>query len=88
MHCPAAYVPNHHHILPQSWGGPTVPENLVWLCPNSHTAVHDLLNLYIHHGGPPPEGDMQHYTRLVRDTAATAWSQRPNDHPPYTTAHP
>jgi hypothetical protein len=87
-HCPAAYVPNHHHVLPQSWGGLTEDANLVWLCPNSHTAVHDLLNQYVHEGRQPDESVLLHYNTLVRELAARAWSRRPSDHPPYTTAHP
>ena len=87
-HSPRAYVPNHHHVLPVSWGGPTVEANLVWLCPNSHTAVHDLLNAYVHAGGEPDSEVLAHFNTHVRDLAARAWDQRPSDHPPYTTAHP
>lgn len=88
FHCPAAYVPNHHHILPQSWGGLTVDANLVWLCPNSHSAVHDLLNQYVHAGRLPEPGVMIYYNTHIQEIAAKAWSQRPSDHPPYTAAHP
>lgn len=86
-HAPAAYVPNHHHVLPQSWGGLSTPDNLVWLCPNSHTATHDLLNQYVHSGGTPASTVLIHYNAHVRALAALAWSQRPSDHPPYTAAH-
>jgi hypothetical protein len=87
-HCPSAYVPNHHHILPQSWGGLTNDANMVWLCPNSHTAVHDLLNQYIYAGGTPEGGVLMHYTGHVQNLAARAWEQRPNERPPFTSAHP
>jgi len=87
-HGPGAYVPARHHILPQSWGGPTEPDNLIYICPNSHTAVHQLLNAYVHAGGEPAWSVLQHYNALVRDLAARAWVQRPSDHPPYTLAHP
>lgn len=86
-HSPVAYEPNHHHILPQSWGGLTVPENLIWLCPNSHTSTHQLLNLYVHAHGEPPWDVVRHYPALVRRLAAQAWEQRPSEHPPYTLAH-
>lgn len=88
LHCPAAYVPNLHHILPQSWGGQTIDSNLIYLCPNSHSAVHDLLNQYIHTGRIPENDVLQHYNDLVKQTAAKAWAQRPSDHPPYTVSHP
>lgn len=87
-HVPSSYVPNHHHILPQSWGGATVESNMVWLCPNSHTATHDLLNQYIYAGGQPTNDILSHYNMLVRALAATGWSKRPSDRPPFTTAHP
>ena len=87
MHCPAAYEPNRHHILPQSWGGQTVAENLIYICPNTHTAVHQLLNAYVHAGSEPGEDVLQHYNHLTRELAAQAWAQRPSDKPPYTTAH-
>ena len=87
VHCPSAYVPNHHHVLPQSWGGQTTEENMVWLCPNSHTAVHQLLNAYVHAGGEPDGAVLMHYNEHVQELAARAWEQRPSDHPPYTIAH-
>lgn len=88
IHTPSAYVPNHHHILPQSWGGETEDANMAWLCPNSHTAVHALLNEYIRHGGMPSWEVLEHYNVLVRDLAIRAWAQRPSDRPPFTVAHP
>ena len=87
-HTPSMYTPNHHHIVPQSWGGETVNSNLVWLCPNSHTATHQLLNLYIHAQGEPEWDVIRHYNELVRALAHLAWAQRPSDKPPYTVAHP
>lgn len=88
VHTPSVYVPNHHHILPQSWGGQTVAENLVYLCGNSHAAVHQLLNQYVHHFGLPPWEVRVHYNPQVRDLAQRAWDQRPSDKPSYTLAHP
>ena len=88
QHSPAAYVPNRHHILPQSWGGQTVDSNLIWICPNTHSSVHDLLNQYVHNGGVPGYDVLQHYNHLTQALAAHAWSQRPTDHPPFTLAHP
>lgn len=50
VHNPEPLELNHHHIWPQEYGGPTVPENLVWLCPTTHTNVHELLRLMVHAG--------------------------------------
>ena len=88
-HSPQPAYYQHHHIVPQSWlaqgAQPATPEIAV-LCGTSHDAVHDLLNQYVHHGGSPPAATLRRYTAHVRDLAQIAWSQRPSDQPPYTTA--
>lgn len=33
-----------HHIWPQEYGGPTVPDNLVWTCDTGHYNIHALLD--------------------------------------------
>lgn len=76
-HAPAAYVPTRHHILPQSWGGPTVDANLVTLCPSTHTAVHRLLDEYVRNGGDPGWETRRHFGPYVRGLALRAWEQRP-----------
>lgn len=42
-----------HHIHPQEFHGPTVPDNLVWLCPNGHRRVHDYLRALMKNGKRP-----------------------------------
>lgn len=76
-HSPAAYVPTRHHILPQSWNGPTTTANLVTLCPSSHTAVHRLLDEYVRAGGDPGWEVRRRFSAFQRDLAARAWAQRP-----------
>lgn len=76
-HSPAAYVPAKHHALPQSWGGQTVPSNLVMLCPNAHTATHRLIDEYVRAGGDPGWETRRHFSAYVRDLALRAWEQRP-----------
>lgn len=34
-----------HHVVPVYLGGTDDPSNLVWLCPTTHTNVHELLRL-------------------------------------------
>lgn len=82
-HTPSAYVPNRHHVIPLSWGGPDVPENTVMLCPNSHSSVHRLLNEYIRSGGLPSWEVRREFNAYVRGLAATAWANRP-ENPTYT----
>ncbi|MGI8682016.1 MAG: HNH endonuclease [Mycobacteriales bacterium] len=76
-HSPTAYVPTRHHRLPQSWGGPSVADNLVTLCPSTHTAVHRLIDEYVRHGGDPGWDTRRHFGAYARDLAARAWEQRP-----------
>jgi len=87
-HSPTAYVTASHHVLPKAWNGQTVPSNLVPLCPNSHTAVHKLLDAYVKAGGLPDWRLRQHYSAYVRALAGRAWAQRPA-HPVITSLeHP
>jgi hypothetical protein len=82
-HSPKAYVPVQHHIKPQSWGGLTVPSNLIVICSNTHDATHRLLDEYVRLGGEPPWDFRRDYGPLPRRLAASAWSQRPPK-PTYT----
>lgn len=47
---------NVHHIWPQGHGGPTVPDNLITICPNTHNNVHELLDHMLRHNGEMPDG--------------------------------
>ena len=76
-HSPATFIPAKHHILPQSWGGLTIEANLVWLCPNAHTATHRLIDTYVRVNGDPGWVERRRYSSFVRDLAARAWAQRP-----------
>jgi hypothetical protein len=81
-HSPSVYVPNAHHIVPDSWGGPTTPDNLAVICPSTHTAVHALLDLYVHLGRQPTRAEVmgklgRRPVPLVLDLAARAWAGRP-----------
>lgn len=87
-HSPSAYVPTVHHILPQSWNGQTVPENLATICPNTHTAVHRLIDNYVRAGGDPGWDVRQHFSAYQRDLALRAWEQRPDVPTITSVAHP
>lgn len=76
-HSPAAYVPVRHHVVPESWDGPTIASNLVTICPSTHTAVHRLIDEYVRHGGDPGWDTRRHFSPFQRDLALRAWEQRP-----------
>jgi hypothetical protein len=86
-HSPAAYVPTRHHIVPQSWDGPNVDANLITICPNTHEAVHRLLDTYVRNGGLPDWETRRHFSNFQRELAARAWLQRP-EHPTLTAHAP
>lgn len=81
-HSPSTYVPNAHHILPQSWGGQTVPANLATVCNNAHMSIHALIDLHVHLNRIPTRAEIvarlgRYPVPLIRDLAAKAWAQRP-----------
>jgi hypothetical protein len=83
-HSPVAYVPHRHHIRPRSWGGPDAADNLIVLCPNTHTATHRLLDEYVRHGGDPGWEVRRQFGFLARALALRAWNERPSERPPLT----
>lgn len=62
-HMPPSHVNHKHHIWPQGEGGPTVPENIVVVCPTGHYNTHELLNLYKVHRGNLPYSVRRRYAR-------------------------
>jgi hypothetical protein len=42
-HRPAPLELERHHILPLAMGGPDVAANVAWVCPTTHTNVHEVL---------------------------------------------
>lgn len=73
----------YHHLQPQSRGGPSVPDNMVWLCANAHGDVHFYLSQvekYAKAGpGPVPWSIAQHYGPAVRALAMAGWARYADD---------
>lgn len=67
-----------HHIWPKEDGGPTVAENLVWVCDTGHYSIHALLD-FLRAGGTPfvglPKGQG---TRTERKLAREGWKRIQN----------
>jgi hypothetical protein len=82
-HSPKAYVANRHHVVPLSWGGSDDSSNVVMLCPNSHSAVHRLLDEYVRNQGTPDWALRRQFGAYIRELAMRAWDQRP-EKPTYT----
>jgi len=67
-----------HHILPQSWGGPTVAANLIELCDSHHVGAHVLIDLGVAAGADPSTlPAAKGFTPTLRALAKQAWDQRP-----------
>ena len=73
-HRPKVVELDLHHLLPLYLGGPDTPENRVWICPNTHRAVHELLRLYFKTGVPPEQTVLDDYPRFARALASRAWA--------------
>lgn len=91
-HSPPALVVHVHHVVPQSWGGTdTSPasigagQNTIAVCAQTHYTVHEILNLYVHHGGTPPDAELKKFPGYARALAAAGWANRIAGNPtPYT----
>jgi hypothetical protein len=90
-HAPAAYVPANHHVIPKSWGGVDDDWNRALICPNTHEAVHHLLDEHVRvlrAGGGLilPWSTLRHFSPFQRDLAARGWAGRP-ERPTFTLQH-
>lgn len=72
-HRPKVMELHRHHILPLYLGGPDIDDNLVWICPNSHIATHEVLREYLRLDARPPWGWLDDYPVMARDLAERAW---------------
>lgn len=73
-HRPAYAYTDRHHKLPESWGGPTEPDNLVALCQTCHHAVHWLIDQGLERDGVP---ELRKFNPFVRELARYAYEHRP-----------
>ncbi len=83
-HRPVPHQVDVHHVVPKSWGGSDVKENKREVCPNCHTSVHHLLDVWVRTGAGDSPGVPVGYSRAVAVLAKRAWASRPPQ-PTYTT---
>jgi len=74
-HQPTSHINEKHHIWPQEYSGPTVPENLVVVCATGHNSIHDLLAKWLKTGGDPGWDVQRHYTRGERELAKLGYDR-------------
>lgn len=49
-HSPYPLELERHHVWPLGMGGPDTTENVVFVCPTTHTNTHELLRLFMRDG--------------------------------------
>ena len=91
-HRPTPSTFERHHILPLAWGGSDDPDNVVSLCPTTHSDTHKLLREYRRLMEAPPWEFRRHYGYTARRLAFNAWQAWTAEHgdekPPRTFQHP
>lgn len=75
-HCDLVRTFDGHHVVEQSEGGATVPENLAIVCPNTHRNTHDLYAEYDEYNGVLPPGVRDGYSRISRRMAKARWEAK------------
>lgn len=74
-HTPEPRELHRHHVWPEGKGGPTITENLRWLCPTTHSNVHKLWRAYEKQKGEPSGIITRQYNSYVQRLVADGWAQ-------------
>lgn len=72
---PKTLIGDVHHIQPQAWGGLSVEDNMVLVCPNVHRMTHTLLNIYKKLGAEPAWSVRRQYGKQIRFLAESGWNR-------------
>jgi len=73
-HSPSSRATHAHHIWPLGMGGPDIASNLINICPNMHTATHQLIRLTgYRYDGDTPWWIRRRFPTLARDLAYDGW---------------
>lgn len=78
-HNPNPMELNEHHIWPLYLGGPDTKDNLIWLCPTTHTNVHELIREWMKFKGEPPwyvRTKFSVFTRNLAQQGYDAWKSQ------------
>lgn len=66
-HIPKVMETEKHHIWPIGEGGPDIKENLLVLCPTTHSNIHKLWRIYEKVGGRPSWEILKNYSEFARE---------------------
>jgi hypothetical protein len=65
-----------HHIWPLGEGGPDISVNMIYVCPTTHTKIHNLWRLYDKYDpGKVPYNIIDNYSLYVRRIVLDGWTQ-------------
>lgn len=57
-HSPHPLELERHHVWPLGMGGPDLDLNVAWVCPTTHTNIHELLRIFLGPLGPLTWGEV------------------------------
>ena len=85
VHAPAPLELERHHVWPLGMGGPDADSNIVWVCPTTHTNIHEILRLIVKRQGNLTWGDVlalydqpvSRYAFTVAHDGYRAWKAPP-----------
>lgn len=78
QHRPKPVILHSHHVWPLGEGGPDIQANLLWLCPTSHSAVHELWRLTVKAakaGVPISWRERRLFSEYIRGVTARGYAQ-------------
>jgi hypothetical protein len=78
QHRPEPVILHSHHVWPLGEGGPDIQANLLWVCPSTHSNIHELWRLLVKAGKsgvPLPWREHRLYSEYVRGVVARGYAQ-------------
>jgi hypothetical protein len=75
-HNPEPRELHRHHVWPTGKGGPDISENLLWLCPTTHSNVHMLWREYEKCESTPPWETRRQFSNYCQQVVHSGWIQK------------
>lgn len=69
------FTVHRHHVQPLAMGGADAPENVIYVCPTGHDAIHELLRAWVRVDGEPSWEIRRHYHYVERTYARLGYER-------------
>lgn len=69
------FTVHRHHVWPLGEGGPDREDNVIYVCPTGHDAIHELLREWIRNHGEPSWEIRRRYHPKERFFAKLGWER-------------